>query len=88
MFAAFGVETMAPWDPDAHTLVDVSRDRRAGAYLGQQMSIAIPCGNAAFWERSIHLQLSGSSLLFLVLLFLISLYIPSHFDLINDYKFK
>ena len=55
IFAPFGVETLGPWGPGAHTLfrelserlVEVSHDRRAGTYLAQRISIAIQRGNAA-----------------------------------------
>lgn len=55
IFAAFAVETLGPWGPEAHhlfkevsrRLVEASRDRRAGTYLAQRISIAIQRGNAA-----------------------------------------
>ncbi|XP_073960116.1 uncharacterized protein [Choristoneura fumiferana] len=55
IFTPFGVETLGPWGPEAKQLfrqissrlVDTSRDRRAGAYLAQRISLAIQRGNAA-----------------------------------------
>ena len=55
IFEPFGVETLGPWGPSAHSLfkdlskrlVDTSRDPRAGFYLGQRLSVAIQRGNAA-----------------------------------------
>ena len=54
-FVPFGVETLGPWGPSAHTffseiakrLVDTTGDRRAGGYLAQRISLAIQRGNAA-----------------------------------------
>ncbi|XP_041969242.1 uncharacterized protein LOC121726080 [Aricia agestis] len=55
IFLPFGVETLGPWGPSAKVLfkdlsqrlVDKSNDPRAGAYLGQRISLAIQRGNAA-----------------------------------------
>ncbi|KAJ0180061.1 hypothetical protein K1T71_004652 [Dendrolimus kikuchii] len=55
IFAAFGVETLGPWGPEAHRLyrdlskrlIDVSRNQNAGLYFGQRISVAIQRGNAA-----------------------------------------
>ncbi|XP_028156297.1 uncharacterized protein LOC114349906 [Ostrinia furnacalis] len=55
MFEPFGVETLGPWGPSAHRLyrelakrlIDCTGDRRAGAFLGQRISLAIQRGNAA-----------------------------------------
>lgn len=55
LFEPFGVETLGPWGPSAHRLfrdlakrlVEVSGDRRAGAFLGQRISLTIQRGNAA-----------------------------------------
>lgn len=54
IFEPFGVETLGPWGSGAHRLyrdlakrlVEVSGDRRAGAFLGQRISLAIQRGNA------------------------------------------
>ena len=54
-FAPFGVETLGSWGPSARKLfaeiakrlVDITRDRRAGDFLAQRISIAIQRGNAA-----------------------------------------
>ncbi|RVE53021.1 hypothetical protein evm_002319 [Chilo suppressalis] len=54
-FVPFGVETLGPWGPSAmrffkeiaKRLVDITGDRRAGSYLGQNISLAIQRGNAA-----------------------------------------
>lgn len=51
----FGVETLGPWGPSAHSLykelakrlVDISNDQKAGLYFGQRISLAIQRGNAA-----------------------------------------
>ncbi|XP_072937198.1 uncharacterized protein [Epargyreus clarus] len=55
MFVPFAVETMGPWGPEAKhfykelssRLIEASGDPRAGAYLGQQISLSIQRGNAA-----------------------------------------
>ncbi|XP_072938410.1 uncharacterized protein [Epargyreus clarus] len=55
IFVPFAVETMGPWGPEAKQfykelssrLIETSGDPRAGAYLGQQISLAIQRGNAA-----------------------------------------
>lgn len=55
IFVPFGVETLGPWGPDAKLLfkelavrlIDACGDPRAGAYLGQRISLAIQRGNAA-----------------------------------------
>lgn len=55
MFEPFGMETLGPWGPGAHTtfkelakrLVDATGDQKAGAYLAQRISIAVQRGNAA-----------------------------------------
>ncbi|RVE48228.1 hypothetical protein evm_007085 [Chilo suppressalis] len=54
-FVPFGVETLGPWghsalrlfEEIAKRLVDITRDRRAGSYLGQRISLAIQ--RAGFW---------------------------------------
>lgn len=54
-FAAFGVETLGPWGPSAHSLFkqiakrleEATGDRRAGGYFAQRISLAIQRGNAA-----------------------------------------
>ena len=55
IFVPFGVETMGPWGPQARflvtevskRLVELMHDQRAGAYLGQRISLAIQRGNVA-----------------------------------------
>lgn len=55
VFAAFGVETLGPWGPNARRLykeistrlIEASGDQRAGHYFAQRISIAIQRGNAA-----------------------------------------
>ncbi|CAH2095340.1 unnamed protein product [Euphydryas editha] len=55
VFVPFGVETLGPWGPSAimlfkeiaKRLVDITRHRRAGSYLGQRINLAIQRGNAA-----------------------------------------
>ncbi|CAH1639389.1 unnamed protein product [Spodoptera littoralis] len=50
IYEPFGVETLGPWGPSAlklfknilKRLVDTSRDQRAGLFLGQRLSIAMP----------------------------------------------
>uniref|UniRef100_A0A2H1WWI8 SFRICE_031586 n=1 Tax=Spodoptera frugiperda TaxID=7108 RepID=A0A2H1WWI8_SPOFR len=54
-FEPFGVETLGPWSPGAHSLYkeiahklfDSTRDQKAGYFFGQKISIAIQRGNAA-----------------------------------------
>ncbi|XP_041980282.1 uncharacterized protein LOC121733945 [Aricia agestis] len=54
-FVPFGVETLGPWGPGAQQmfrelsqrLVEKTNDPRAGAYLGQRISLAIQRGKAA-----------------------------------------
>ena len=56
VFVPFGVETMGSWGPSARAffkdlrqrLVDATRDRDAGLFLAQRISIAIQRGNAAW----------------------------------------
>lgn len=55
VFAAFGVETLGPWGPDAQKfyrdlksrLFEHTADHRAGLFLGQRIGIAIQRGNVA-----------------------------------------
>lgn len=55
IFAAFAVETLGPWGPEAKTLFKFLKkklarstgDHRAGSFLGQRIGIAIQRGNAA-----------------------------------------
>lgn len=55
VFAAFAVETLGPWGPEANILFKVLKkklirstgDPRAGSFLGQRIGIAIQRGNAA-----------------------------------------
>ncbi|XP_072947725.1 uncharacterized protein [Epargyreus clarus] len=55
IFLPFGVETMGPWGSDARSfykhlskrLIECTNDQRAGAYLGQRISLAIQRGNVA-----------------------------------------
>lgn len=55
IFVPFAVETLGPWGPEAHQLfslikkklIRISCDPRAGAFLGQRISIAVQRGNAA-----------------------------------------
>ncbi|KAL0860637.1 hypothetical protein ABMA27_009987 [Loxostege sticticalis] len=55
VFAAFAVETLGPWGPEArkffinmkNKLIRVTGDHRAGSFLGQRIGIAIQRGNAA-----------------------------------------
>lgn len=55
VFAAFAVETLGPWGPEAKKLfltlkkklTRVTGDQRAGSFLGHRIGIAIQRGNAA-----------------------------------------
>lgn len=55
IFLPFAVETMGPWGPAAKSLIkeiskrltDLTRDQKAGTYLGQRISLAIQRGNVA-----------------------------------------